>query len=427
MSHSFVVRKGMTEEMVNFESMNWKHILLLTLLSFCASPESEDSETAHLLESIASPVNANASLPHLIKGADGNLYLSWVEKGDSNITSFKYSMMTENWWTSPEMIAEGKDWFVNWADYPMIAIDTDGNKIAHYLAKSSAGTFSYDVNIVIKPKDSTSWSDPIIPHKDGTPTEHGFVTMLPNNDGSFLLGWLDGRNTGGGEHVDSGHGGSGAMTLRSAVIDMKGNLSDELQLDNRVCDCCQTGGTKTKDGPMLVYRDRSVDEIRDMAFVTRTNGKWSQPKLVAQDNWNIAGCPVNGPRIASHENTVAVAWYTAALSRSKIKIAFKVNEDFNDPIVVDDTSPLGRVDIAMTNDDTAIVSWMDGGETPAIKYRIVNQNGSMSSVKTVAEISERRGSGFPQMEVFDGYVYFGWTELNEHNTTVKMAKLRLSI
>lgn len=405
--------------------MKWKYLPLLSLLTFCTLAESEDAETGHLLEPITIPASENSSLPHLIKGADNRLYISWVEKGDSNWVDLKFSTVMDDQWSKPELIASGNDWFVNWADYPMLAVDSKGNKIAHYLAKSAAGTYSYDVNLILKPKDSTKWSSPVIPHKDSTPTEHGFVTMLPNNDGSFLLSWLDGRNTGGGGHGD--HGSGGAMTIRSAVIDLQGNLSEETELDGRVCDCCQTGGVMIPEGAMIVYRDRSVDEVRDMAFVTKTDSGWSQPKLVAQDNWNIAGCPVNGPRIAGYGSTVATAWYTSALSRPKVKVAFKEGEDFSEPITIDSSSPVGRVDIAMLNDQTAIVSWVDGGETPAIKYRIVNQNGSMSSVKTVAKISESRGSGFPQIEIFEGYVYFSWTELNEKYTTVKMAKIRLSI
>ena len=399
--------------------MKIQFLTLTFLLCFCSQPKENSEPIA--LESISSPAKENASLPHLIKGDDGNLYLSWVEKGDSNMTSFKYAMMTEEGWTSSEMIASGNDWFVNWADYPIIAIDKDGNKIGSYLAKSATGTYSYDVNITIKPKDSASWSSPIIPHKDGTPTEHGFVTMLPANEGSFLLSWLDGRNTGGGEHSDSSHGGGGAMTLRAAVIDLKGNLSEEMELDNRVCDCCQTGGIMTKDGPIIIYRDRSVDEVRDMAFLSKTNDEWNVPSLVAQDNWNIAGCPVNGPRISSYDNTVAAAWYTGARSRPMVKVAFKLGDQFNDPIIVDDTSPLGRVDIAMLNEETAVVSWLDGGDKSVIKYRMVKSNGSMSPAQLVTETSEARGSGFPQIEIYKSEIYFAWTDSNEKQ--IKITKV----
>ena len=236
------------------------------------------------------------------------------------------------------------------------------------------------------------------------------MTMLPNNNGTFLLAWLDGRNTGGG-----GHGGGGSMTLRSAVIDMKGDLSNETELDQRVCDCCQTGGVTTSEGAMIIYRDRSVDEVRDMAFVTLSDTAWSQPKLVAEDNWNINGCPVNGSRITSLNNTQAAAWFTSALSRPMIKMAFKQGSNFNEPIIIDSTSPIGRVDVVLIDDNTAIVSWLDGGKKPSIKYRMVNRNGSMSPETIVSETSEARSSGFPQMELINNMLYFAWTEVGDES------------
>ncbi|WP_424961366.1 exo-alpha-sialidase [Ekhidna sp.] len=402
--------------------MKWIYLILIVFLTFCSTPQSEESETATAIASFSTPTVPKSSLPHLIRGADNNLYMSWVEKRDSNWVDFKYAQLKDEGWSEPEIIASGNDWFVNWADYPMLAVDQNGNKIAHFLAKSSAGTYSYDLNLVLKPSTSSEWSSPIIPHSDGTPTEHGFVTLQPTNDGSFLLTWLDGRNTIAENHT---HGLGGAMTIRSAVIDMNGNLSEQSELDGRVCDCCQTGGTISDDGAIIIYRDRSVDEVRDMAFVIKKDSAWSQPKLVAQDNWNIAGCPVNGPRVASYNKTVATAWFTSALGQPKVKVAFKQGKDFNDPIIIDETSPIGRVDVAMLSEETAVVSWLDGGDKSAIKYRKVNINGSMSPITIVTEMSESRGSGFPQMEIYNGEAYFAWTHIDGQKSTIQIAKTSL--
>ena len=400
--------------------MKLKHLLILLLLSFCYTPkESNNSDETPELKDFPNPSKNNSSLPYLITGKDGNLYMSWVEKRDSIWVDFNYSFLKNDEWTEPEIIASGSDWFVNWADYPMLAVDKEGNKIAHYLAKSSSGTYSYDVNVVIKPKDSSNWSTPVIPHADGTPTEHGFVTMIPNNDDTFLLAWLDGRNT----ESNHGHDHAGAMTLRSAVMDLKGELSEQTELDARVCDCCHTTGTQTPEGVILAYRDRSLDEIRDIGFIHKKNSAWSKPQFVSSDAWEIKGCPVNGPRISSFNNSVAIAWYTEALSKPTVKVAFKTDSSFSNPIIIDQTSPVGRVDIEMISDEKTIVSWIDGGDDPAIKYRVVNKNGTMSSTKTVSTISAARGSGFPQIEVFNNALYIAWTDFE--NQKIRMKRISL--
>jgi hypothetical protein len=400
-------------------------IIASLLLSSCQKNQEKATENS-ALQNVESPAESNASLPYLIKGGDDLLYMSWVVKRDSGWIDLKYSVQKEDIWQTPEVIASGNDWFVNWADYPMMAVDKQGNMIAHFLAKSSSGTYSYDVNVVYKPVGG-EWSESIIPHDDGTPTEHGFVTMLPKNDGTFLLSWLDGRNTGGGDHDSGGHGGGGAMTIRTAALDMMGNLTQEAELDSRVCDCCQTGGAMTPGGPVIVYRDRSEEEMRDMSFVRFVGNDWSEPKTVNSDGWKIAGCPVNGPRIAAYENTTATAWFTAAEGIAKVKVAFidDSGASFQEPIIVDDSVSVGRVDIVMIDNQSACVSWLDlEDETPLIKFRKVSKDGSMSDPVVVSETSASRGSGFPQMEVIDGTLYFAWTRIEEDKTSISLSQFK---
>ncbi|MEM1408945.1 MAG: exo-alpha-sialidase [Bacteroidota bacterium] len=386
--------------------------ILLFILSSCAKNEVREKRD---LEFTPSPTGENALLPHLVTGADGNLYLSWVEQsGDTAI--FKYAMLIDSAFSQAETIASGTDWFVNWADYPMIAINTKGDMIAHHLVKSSSGTYSYDANIVFKPADSSQWSGPVIPHSDGTPTEHGFVTMLPQSDGSFALAWLDGRNTGETDHTDHGNTSNGAMTLRTAIMNTEGEISDEAELDNRVCDCCQTTGVMATDGPVFYFRDRSNEEIRDIARVRKTESGWSASETLYNDNWKINGCPVNGPGADAVGNAVAVAWFSAPEGKGYVKLAFSEDAgvSFQPPIVIDSLQPLGRVDVVMINEQEAMVSWLtkDGADV-VIKAQQVSITGEKQESITIAKTSEARGSGFPQMALYEGKLYFAWTDVGE--------------
>jgi hypothetical protein len=47
-----------------------------------------------------------------------------------------------------------------------------------------------------------------------------------------------------------------------------------------------------------MFRDRSVDEVRDIAIARRISNAWSASKPVHGDGWQISGCPVNGRTIA---------------------------------------------------------------------------------------------------------------------------------
>ena len=147
------------------------------------------------------------------------------------------------------------------------------------MVKSDTGTYTYDVQLNLLQAD-TLLKAPFILHDDGTKSEHGFVSLLPWKDGFFAT-WLDGRNTAGGHHGHDGHGSGGAMTLRGAFIGVNGTISQDTQLDERICDCCQTAAALLPDGIIVAYRDRTKDEIRDISVVKYTEGLgWSTPAAI---------------------------------------------------------------------------------------------------------------------------------------------------
>ena len=259
-------------------------------------------------------------------------------------------------------VAEGDNWFINWADFPSVIGLNDGSFAAHWLVKSGSGTYAYDVNIS-RSRDGKTWSKPLVPHSDNTKTEHGFVSLVPLSDGRLGAIWLDGRNMKDmKDDHDEDKPSPVNMTLRYATIDANGKISDEAELDERVCECCQTSAALSSDGIVAVYRDRSSNEVRDIYTVGQTNGAWRTPQAVHADNWEINGCPVNGPSIAAAGKNVAVAWYTEAGGKKTAKIAFSTDagKTFGIPIQFDDGETQGRVDVVLLPDGSALVCWLAG-------------------------------------------------------------------
>ena len=68
--------------------------------------------------------------------------------------------------------------------------------------------YSYDVRVAWSRDAGETWSDPITPHDDGTLTEHGFVSMVPERGDQVSLVWLDGRETVGAS--EGGHSSAAA-------------------------------------------------------------------------------------------------------------------------------------------------------------------------------------------------------------------------
>lgn len=385
-------------------------ISIVTLIFFaagCAEKSSGIKITG--ITPIATPAVAPASGPNICATPEGGALLSWVEKDTTNkISTLKYANWQNNSWGDAQTIAQGKDWFVNWADFPALAAQSDGRLLANWMTKSAASTYAYDVILAQLSDDSKIWSEPFSPHNDKTPTEHGFVSMQPLSNGNFAVSWLDGR-----EMAEDG-----PMTLRFATINTAGEVTNQALLDNRVCDCCQTSMTIAADGSILVaYRDRSEEEIRDMSIVRYADSAWSSPVSIANDGWNIAGCPVNGPVLTSSESLVAASWFTmGADSKAKVLCAFSddFGKSFGDPIRIDTGDPLGRVDIVFVNDNTTLVSWLETIENKTrIAARTIGSDGTLSEVVTVAETLPSRSSGFARMGLTSDGVIIAWTDVGD--------------
>lgn len=376
------------------------------------------------LSSVASPAGDQSFLPRLYTDNTGSVFLSWVEQSDDEYILY-YSKLDEESWSKPVEISRSDSWFINWADFPSVIAYNGKALAAHWLQKIPGNTYSYNVEVS---SAALNWDSSITPHNDNTATEHGFVSMAPMSDSTFLSIWLDGRNTGGG------HGGPGnldhAMTLRSAVLSTNLELLSGAEVDASVCDCCGTSVAKTPDGYLVAYRNRTKEEIRDIYFAEYQNGAWTEPQAVHNDNWQIAACPVNGPALSSGTTKTAVAWFTAANDTAKVKLSFKPHgaPSFEAPITVHDYVPLGRVDVEILDDNNTLVSWLerdpeDSGKAVFKAKHYDSENNLLHSYK-LSELKASRSTGFPQITRYKSGFVTAWTHIDEKGTkTVRIAIL----
>ena len=398
--------------------------LLLFSIVFFISCNTKPTEVITIIKA---PVGFNSSESSLYKDESGTIYLSWLESTEGN-TKLLFSTLKDDYsWSTSNLITQGSDWFVNWADFPSISSFGE-NLVAHYLKKSAPDTFAYDVQLVTSNDYGQTWNSSVKPHFDNTKTEHGFVSKVAFNGESAIAVWLDGRQMAEAKKDSTiAH----QMTLRGAKIDAQGKVKESYIIDKRVCDCCQTDMAMTQEGPIVVYRNRSKNEVRDIYYSRLINNKWTSLQPIFNDNWIIEGCPVNGPAISTSDSNIAVAWFTIANGFPSVKVIFSSSngEFFGNPINIDDESPLGRVDIELLEDNSALVSWMDSidGKT-LIQLQRIKPDGWKSKVTTVTESSESRSSGFPRMVIKDDLAVISWTNVASDNSlNIETALVDLSL
>jgi hypothetical protein len=414
--------------------------LVATLAAVAVTQISARGDWTLTVTPLASPAAAESAQPQL-STSDRGAIMSWIERTGPTAT-LKFSRLRlgkhglarrslgEGGWSEARTVASGNDWFVNWADVPSVIGLADGTLAAHWLQKSGIGSYAYDVRLSFSKDDGQTWTRPVTPHHDGTQTEHGFASLvaMPSREDRLGLIWLDGRAMKATSAGHGGHGG-GEMSLRFAAFNREGKQTAETAVDTRVCECCPTAAAVTADGVIAAYRDRSAQDVRDIFVARLENGKWSEPVAVHHDDWKIPACPVNGPMVSARGRNVAIAWYTMKNEKGYAQIAFSkdAGRSFGAPIALADTDTIGRVDVALLDDGSAVASWIEVVDKRSeFRIRHVDASGGRSAAITVAQIDGGRSSGYPRIARHGDEIVFAWTAreggLRVHTAVAKLPR-----
>ena len=360
------------------------------------------------IEQMNPPAADGAAQPNLVTDRRGRVWLTWLEPKPGGGHRFQMSELVGSRWNAAITIAEGTNFLANWADFPSLFVAADGTLAAHWLERGT-GREAYFVRIKTSNDGGKTWTPPITPHRDASATEHGFVSFFDAPGGGVGLVWLDGRDL----VASPGTGTRGSMALRSTVI-KNGEAGDDIVIDPKVCDCCQTSATRVTGGVLVAYRDRTDKEIRDTSVVRFANGSWSVPITVGTDNWEINACPVNGPVITANGNAAAVAWFTGVGGSPRTNVAFSQDggRSFGDPIRVDTSTTLGRLAMLMPSADRVLVSSLerDAGGAQVV-LRDIRRDGRASLPVPIARTTPDRTGGFLRLARVGTRLIAAWTEV----------------
>ena len=84
---------------------------------------------------------------------------------------------------TPSTVIERRDLFVNWADFPSVIATPSGRLLVHWLQRSGAGRYAYDVRIAQSTDAGATWSADTLLHTDLAP--HNVLV----NDRAHIIDW----------------------------------------------------------------------------------------------------------------------------------------------------------------------------------------------------------------------------------------------
>jgi hypothetical protein len=339
--------------------------------------------------------------------------LSWIERVGTT-TMLKFAERTAPGWTQPVTAASGPDWFLSYADVPSVQRLANGTLVAQWLENTDPQIEAYNLRMSYSKDDGKSWAAPFLPHNDGTRSQHGFASMFEVANNGLGIIWLDGRNSA----FDFDKPDTGTMELRYAAFDSNMKQTGDVEIDHRVCECCSTSAAMTADGPLVAFRDLTPESIRDIGVSRLDGAKWTDTNIVSPDKFSIDFCPVNGPAVSARGRDVAIAWFTVKNDVGEAFAAFSsdAGRTWTAPQRLDELGSLGRVDIEMLDDGSAVASWVEyaGGRTD-LRLRRIDKSGARSPAVNIVAVSGGRASGFPRMARQGDQLIFAWSESASEN------------
>jgi len=360
--------------------------------------------------------------PDLDLGADGRARLSWIEPLSGGGDALRFSTWDGERWSAAQEIARGPDWFVNGADVPALAALTDGTLAAAWLVQIGSQPDAHGIQVSLSTDSGTTWTPPRALQTDTSACEHGFVSLEAFGPDTFGAVWLDGRAVAAG-------GPSGATRLLGRTLHRDGSGGFEQLLDERVCDCCPTALVRVGGRTLAAYRDRSDDELRDIKLIT-LGPQGLVSRSLGDEGWHIDGCPVNGPALDVHGQSVGAAWYTEAGGEPRVCCAFSQDggATFGEPVTLSSSSPIGAVDVAFGPGGELWVSWLQAFEDGRGAWQVarVGEDGFVGSVRELATVPPSRAAGIARLVALDGQLLFAWTDVGaDGSTRVRSARWAL--
>lgn len=326
------------------------------------------------------PTGPDSGTPSLTRAQDGNVYVSWTTSTEVEQYALwisRFDRETQSW-HAPVQIAQGDNWFLNWADNATVSTGLRGRVAAVWYVHSDDS--GYHAVASTSTDHGSTWAPPQPISAESDRTE--FVALAPLLNSSWLAVWLDARD----------HANSGSMQLRSRVL---GGDEADVLIDERVCDCCPISTLVLPNGVVLTaYRDRSDSEVRDIAYQSYNRGTWTAATAPIQDGWKIEGCPVNGASLSRRSGHVATAWFTGANDTPQVFTARSNNlaRSWNLVTRIDDPtqSARGSVNSTVLRDGSQWVSWVENAGT--VTLRGLNRDGSLGEIHRMPGTAEGKPS-----------------------------------
>lgn len=253
-----------------------------------------------------------ASCVYLSEDEKMNPVVSWVEvDSKSKEKAFYFARLDADTgqFGKPMSIPIQQNASIHEEGMPKIAVKGDGSLFALYETseppKEGERWGLGDVRYIQSFDDGKTWTAPksVAPNDYKAYKSSSFSGLSRLSNGEIGIAWLS-------TSADEAYKG---RPIKFAKTEGKEGLTTPIVIDKHACECCRIAMDNYGDsGLIMAYRSLRGDNIRDIAIAKSENNgnSFDTPNSFTGDNWQINGCPHNGPSIVASEHQFYVTWFT---------------------------------------------------------------------------------------------------------------------
>jgi hypothetical protein len=283
-------------------------------------------------------------------------------------------------------------------------------------------------------------------HQEGLAGARGWQAVAIGPDAIIHALWLDGRHAGAGmaHHHDS----SGAKAMPEAAASPRQDIMHaswsangsliETEVAPNVCFCCKTSIAVGPDHSFYAaWRHIYPTSMRDIAVARSTDGghTFEAPTRVSLDNWQLSGCPDDGPAmVVDAANVIHVVWPTLVPGNTPSKGIFYAystdrGKSFSPRQRLDDPQGTSAAHPAIAlNGRDVVVVWDD--LSPSKERRVRLRRLSQSDTAAWAPessagllVSAESPASYPSVTVAGGKIVVAWTGEGATHSEIRVRRV----
>lgn len=335
--------------------------------------------------------------------ADGRLWLTWYAGGhiylqhsDDRGRTFSEPVAVNR---VPEPVDDQGE------DRPQIAFGPEGEIYLLWTRKLDV-PWTGHIRFSRSLDGGQTFSKPVNVNDDAAVIAHRFPTFRVNRRGEIFVAWIDKRDVEAARAAGTDY--AGAALYYAVSRDRGAHFSASRKLADHSCECCRIAMELDARGlPVIFYRHVFPGQIRDHAIIRFSDPDTPLPlRRATHDDWEINGCPHQGPALARSGDALHLAWFTAGPKRQGLFYARREDDKTGTPMSFGRAGAEHAAVAALG--ETVVLAWKAFADDRTHLYVRRSTDGGQSW-EPAAAIAGTAGASDHPLLVSDGrQIYLSW-------------------